>query len=160
MSETLIEKYIAENGEMVITPVGVSMWPMLRYRRDTVYIVKPEGRLKKYDLPVYKRTDGKLVMHRVIEVHPDSYTMCGDHQTVLEPGIKDSQIIAVVKGFYRDEKYIPVEDKRYIKYYKFWCADFNRRKRILAVLDLKTKIKSCVYKLLKKAGIKRPGRHN
>lgn len=154
MNESCIEQYIKENGEMVITPVGTSMWPMLRNRRDTVYAVKPEGRLKKYDLPIYKRTDGKLVMHRVIEVHDDSYTMCGDHQTVLEPGIKDSQIIALVKGFYRDEKYIDVENKKYIRYYKFWCDNFKRRKIILAILDSKTNFKSFAYRILKKMGIK------
>ena len=53
-----IEEYIKENGQMVITPVGVSMWPMLRYRRDTVFIEKPKGRLEKYDLPVYRRSNG------------------------------------------------------------------------------------------------------
>lgn len=155
MNEGQIEKYIKENGELVITPVGTSMWPMLRNRRDTVYVVRPEGRLKKYDLPIYKRTDGKLVMHRVIEVHDDSYTMCGDHQTELEHGIKDSQIIAVAKGFYRDEKYIPAEDKNYIRYYKFWCADFKRRRRILSILEFKATVKSRLYRLLKKTGIKK-----
>lgn len=154
MNESCIEQYMRENGEAVITPVGTSMWPMLRNRRDTVYIVRPEGRLKQYDLPVYKRMDGKLVMHRVMEVHPDSYTMCGDHQTVLEPGITDSQIIAVVKGFYRDEKYIPVEDEKYIRYYTFWSKDLKRRKRLLWILELKRRIKSFAYRILKKAGIK------
>ena len=42
MSETLIEKYINENGEYITVPNGTSMYPMLRHRRDSVYLVKYE----------------------------------------------------------------------------------------------------------------------
>ena len=64
MDETLIEKYINENGEFIAIPVGTSMYPMLRNRRDSVYLIKYDGSgLKKYDLPVYKRIDGSQVMH-------------------------------------------------------------------------------------------------
>ena len=148
-----IEEYIKEHGQMVITPVGVSMWPMLRYRRDTVFIEKPCGRLKKYDLPVYRRSDGSLIMHRVLEVYPDCYTMCGDHQVNPEPGIRDEQIIAVMKGFYRDEKYISADDERYVKYCRFWCKSLKRRKVILFFLDFKTRAKSYIYKVLKSRGL-------
>lgn len=145
MIDTRIGEYIEENGEAIITPVGTSMWPMLRSRRDTVLLTKPRGRLKKYDLPVYKRDDGMLVMHRVMEVHSDSYTMCGDHQTVLEHGVREDQIIAVVKGFYRDEKYVASDNKLYLMYCRFWCS-LKRRGRILLLISywnaLKTKIKN------------------
>ena len=46
-----IEEVIKEQGMLVCTTAGTSMYPMLRNRRDTI-IVKPyEGRLKKYDVP-------------------------------------------------------------------------------------------------------------
>ncbi len=150
MTEESIQQYIEKHGKMVITPVGTSMWPMLRNGKDTVYIVKPCGRLKKYDLPVYRRTDGKLVMHRVMEVHEDSYTMCGDHQTVFEPGITDGQIIAVVKGFFRKEKYVPADDRRYVRYYTFWCGSIRRRKVILYILDLWKRIISKICRTVKR----------
>lgn len=134
MEQSQIEKYINETGEFVATPVGTSMWPMLRNRRDTVYLVKPEGRLKKYDLPVYRRSDGSHVMHRCMEVLPDSYVMCGDHQVQLERGITDEQIIAVARGFYRDEKYISCEDWRYKLYYRLWCASLRLRRVMLYAL--------------------------
>ena len=97
MIDTHIGEYLEKNGEAIITPVGISMWPMIRSRRDTVLLTKPQGRLCKYDLPVYKRESGELVMHRVMEVCSNSYTMCGDHQTVLEYGITDEQIVALAK---------------------------------------------------------------
>ena len=135
MEKTLIEKYIEENGEFIATPVGVSMWPMLRHRRDTVYLVKYTGGLKKYDLPIYKRADGTQVMHRCIGVAENGYIMCGDHQTEKEYGITDEQIIAVAKGFYRDEKYIPVENFWYKCYYRFWCASLKLRGIMLSVMN-------------------------
>lgn len=134
MEKTLIEKYIEENGEFIATPVGTSMWPMLRHRRDTVYLVKYTGGLKKYDLPIYKRSDGTQVMHRCLEVRPDGYVMCGDNQSRKEYGVQDEQIIAVAKGFYRDEKYIPNDNFLYRCYYHFWCSSLTLRRYILRVL--------------------------
>lgn len=136
MEPSKIEKYINETGEFIATPVGTSMWPMLRNRRDTVYLVKPEGRLKKYDLPVYRRSDGTHVMHRCIKVLPDSYVMCGDHQFIPEHGVKDSQVIAVAKGFYRDEKYISCDNPLYKLYYHFWCMSLFLRRVMLKIMHI------------------------
>ena len=134
VEQTLIEQYINEHGEFIATPVGTSMWPMLRHRRDTVYLVKYTGGLKKYDLPVYKRADGTQVMHRCLEVRPDGYAMCGDHQCQKEYGIQEDQIIAVAKGFYRDEKYVPCDSFLYKLYYHFWCLSLNLRKCMLMLM--------------------------
>ncbi len=135
MNETLIEKYINENGEFVTVPVGTSMYPMLRNRRDSVYMIKYDGKgLNRYDLPVYKRLNGLQVMHRCLGKDQNGYIMCGDNQWILEHGIQDEQIIAVVKGFYRDEKYIPVTKWSYRLYCKFWCKSLWIRKQILRVL--------------------------
>ena len=135
MDETLIEQYIKENGEFVAIPVGTSMYPMLRNRRDSVYLVRYEGQgLKKYDLPVYKRTNGQQVMHRCLGKDENGYIMCGDNQWVLEHGIREEQIIAVAKGFYRDEKYIPNENRLYRLYYTLWAKNLFIRKCILRVI--------------------------
>lgn len=135
MEETLIEQYIKETGEFIATPIGTSMYPMLRNRRDTVYLVRYNGEgLKKYDLPVYKRITGQQVMHRCLGKDENGYIMCGDNQWVLEHGIKEEQIIAVAKGFYRDEKYIPNENKLYILYYKLWSANLFVRRQLLRVI--------------------------
>lgn len=135
MEETLIEKYIKENGEFVAIPVGTSMYPMLRNRRDSVYLVRYNGEgLKKYDLPVYKRDNGQQVMHRCLGKDENGYIMCGDNQWVLEHGVREDQIIAVAKGFYRDEKYIPNESRLYRFYYKSWAKSLFLRKCMLRVI--------------------------
>lgn len=135
MNETLIEQYINANGEFVAIPVGTSMYPMLRNRRDSVYLIKYDKTgLKKYDLPVYKRADGSQVMHRCLGKDSNGYIMCGDNQWFLEHGVKEEQIIAVAKGFYRDEKYIPNENSFYKLYYKLWCSNLFIRKCILRII--------------------------
>lgn len=135
MSETLIEKYIRENGEYITVPNGTSMYPMLRHRRDSVHLVRYKGKsLKKYDLPLYKRPDGIQVMHRCIGKNEDGYIMCGDNQWVRETRITDEQIIAIVKGFYRDEKYISSENFWYKLYTRLWCINLRLRKYALIII--------------------------
>ena len=135
MAETLIEKYIIENGEYIAIPVGTSMYPMLRNRRDSVHLVRYDMQgLKKYDLPVYKRIDGSQIMHRCLGKDENGYIMCGDNQWTLEHGIKEEQIIAVAKGFYRDEKYIPNSNIIYRLYCRIWCLSLRLRKQALRVI--------------------------
>lgn len=109
--EQAIEKY----GFFIATPIGTSMLPLLRERLDTVKLVAPTN-IKKHDVVLYMRNDKTLVLHRIIRVHKDSFTMCGDNQCILEKHIKRSQIIAVMEGFYREEEYFPCTDKNYQKY--------------------------------------------
>lgn len=109
--EQAIEKY----GFFIATPIGTSMLPLLRERLDTVKLVAPTN-IKKHDVVLYMRNDKTLVLHRIIRVHKDSFTMCGDNQCILEKHVKKSQIIAVMEGFYREEEYFPCTDKNYQKY--------------------------------------------
>ena len=111
--EQAIEKY----GFYIATPIGTSMMPLLRERIDTVKLVAPNN-LKKHDVVLYMRNDKTLVLHRIIRVKDDLFTMCGDNQFMLEKNIKRRQIIAVMEGFYRGEKYIPSTNKTYQKYVK------------------------------------------
>ena len=60
-SFSTIEEAVARE-HFVITPHGVSMWPMIRNGKDTVLIEPVNGRLKKYDIPLYKDKRGRYVM--------------------------------------------------------------------------------------------------
>lgn len=119
---------LADKDFYIATPVGTSMMPMIRERIDTVKLVKPKGRLKKYDVILYQRKDGTYVLHRIIGVRKDSYVLCGDNQFTKEFNVTDDMIIGVVDGFYRGEKYISNDDKEYIKYYKKRVRSRNIRK--------------------------------
>ena len=96
------------------------MLPMLRQGLDTVTISPVPGRLKKHDLPLYQRDDGKYILHRIIRVG-ETYTCMGDNQTVKETGVRHDQMIGLVTAFTRGEKKISVENWRYRLYCRFWA---------------------------------------
>ncbi len=127
MNYSKIEDAVSR-GNFVIHPKGVSMWPMIRYGKDSVVINPCEGRLKKYDIPLYKDRLGRYVVHRIIEVTDTGYVICGDGLFEIEYDITDKNIIGVVTGFFRKEKYISVESKSYLRYVHFWVDNFYLRK--------------------------------
>lgn len=115
----LIRERLACGQRVKLSPMGVSMLPMLREGRDSVELSAPPERLKKYDLPLYRRADGKYILHRVIKVG-ERYTCMGDNQTVAEFGIAHEQVIAVVTAFTRDGKSHSVREMGYQFYCGFW----------------------------------------
>ena len=80
MSEQTFEQVLEEQGTLVYTNVGNSMLPLIREGRDLIILKKPEGRLKKYDVPLYKRDSGQYVLHRVLKVRESDYVICGDNR--------------------------------------------------------------------------------
>lgn len=98
--------------------VGVSMMPLLRQGIDTVKLVKVIKPLKKHDVILYLRPTGKYVLHRILKVKENEYYLCGDNQVIIEKGVKDAWIIGVMDGFFRDDKYIDINNREYLKYVK------------------------------------------
>lgn len=112
----VMKEQLDAGGRVKFGPKGTSMLPMLRQGTDSVEIKTAPERLKKYDLPLYRREGGQFVLHRVVGIKKDGYVMRGDNQTVREYGIKNEQILAVVSGFWRGEEYIGANDKKYRGY--------------------------------------------
>lgn len=115
----LIEERIKSGGNVSFTPMGVSMYPMLRNGRDSVVLSPLPDRLKKYDVILYRRANGKYVLHRIIGVG-EKYTCIGDNQYQKEKGIEHSQVIAVVSSFTRKGKEYSVNDFGYKLYCRVW----------------------------------------
>ncbi len=108
-------------GESVqFTPQGISMRPMLDGGRDQVVLSALPGKLKRYDLPLYRRDDGKFVLHRIVRAGK-TYTCIGDNQFVYERGLRQDQMLAVVTGFYRKGKFCAVNGFGYRMYCRLWC---------------------------------------
>ena len=115
MSEAY-EDVLKRNGTLVFTPGGTSMQPLLRHHENPVVLLPVEGRLKRGDVPFYKRANGQYVLHRIICVHKDGYDCCGDNQTALEKGVTDDMIFARMVGFYQGERYISCDDPAIVRY--------------------------------------------
>lgn len=122
-----IEEQLATEGFYVSTTVGWSMFPMLRNRRDRV-VIRPVGkeRLKKFDLPLYRRPDGKYILHRIIGVMDDCYIIRGDN-TYRKEYVPDAWILGYVEEFYRNGKHESVKGKGYRIYVGLWYVLYPLR---------------------------------
>lgn len=115
----LMEARLAGGETVTFGPHGTSMLPLLYQGRDKVTLAPVCGPLKKYDLPLYRRADGSFVLHRIVEAG-DTYTCIGDNQFVLEHGVRQEQMLAVVCAFTRNGKNYAVTDPGYQVYCRFW----------------------------------------
>ena len=109
MAETELknaEELLKTQDEVMTRTRGTSMRPLLRQGRDIVVIKRPQFPLKAGDAPLY-RVKGKkeLVLHRILKVREDGvYIIRGDNLFVKEY-VAESQIVGVMKAFYREGKY-------------------------------------------------------
>ncbi|MBQ9673568.1 MAG: S24/S26 family peptidase [Ruminococcus sp.] len=133
MSKTTFEEVIAKNGKLVYTNVGDSMFPLIKQGRDLLIIEKPNGRLKKYDIPLYKRDSGQYVLHRILKVRENDYVICGDNRSNKEYGVTDRHIIGILTGIIRNNKTIKLHGFCYRMYLFLWCDLFPLRAFVLRV---------------------------
>ena len=115
----LMMERLAAGQSVLFSPKGVSMLPMLRQDRDSVVLSPLPERLKKYDLPLYRRENGQYVLHRIVKTG-ETFTCLGDNQFAPEPGLTRDQMIGVVTGFYRDEQFHDVREWGYRLYCRVW----------------------------------------
>ena len=121
----MVEEAFEQGKEFNLITAGTSMLPMLRDRKDTVVLRKIDRKLKKYDLPLYKRADGSFVLHRIVGKGRDGYKMSGDNHLEIEYPVTDGQMIAVVSAYIKDGKRIPVDSPGY-KIYCIWHVNFGK----------------------------------
>lgn len=143
MSKSTFEEQISKNGKLIYTNVGDSMMPLIRQDKDLLIIEKVNGRLKKYDVPLYRRDSGQYVLHRILKVRENDYVICGDNRWKKEYGISDRHIVGVLTGIVRDGKTVSVTDKKYLLYVHLWCDFFPIRALIIRTKHwLKRRLKS------------------
>ena len=122
-----------ENGSAPLRVTGSSMHPILRHRRDTVYLQRPEKPLKKGDVIFYCRSNGCYVLHRIVCVIGEGQYICsGDNQYIPET-VFQSQVLAVMESFRRGKKSFTTQHIGYRIFVWAWVGLFFVRKPILAV---------------------------
>lgn len=115
---------------------GISMLPMLRQEKDSVELSPLPEQLKPYDLPMYQRKDGKMVIHRIVAVKEDYYVCMGDNTEQFEKVFQE-QMIGIVSAFWRGDKRIEVTSPLYRLYCRLWRPTrplrilYKRAKRLL-----------------------------
>ena len=117
----LIQERLAAGESVQFTPRGISMRPMIEGGRDQVVLSPLPEKLKKYDLPLYRRKNGQFVLHRIVKVCKDgTYTCCGDHQCQLEKGLRHEQMIGLATSYVRKGKKLTNKNLLYRFYRMTW----------------------------------------
>lgn len=131
----LIEEQLKAGKDVIVTPTGISMKPMISGNEDSVKLILPPLKLKKYDVIFYKRDNGQYVIHRIISVNNNSYTLCGDNQTTLERGVTRAQIIGYMSAFQHKGKWLSSKQCSYRWYSFCWVNTRALRKLLFAIFS-------------------------
>ena len=141
MSKQNMEEILRKKGRVVTTAVGISMLPCIQPQKD-ILVLEKSDRINVLDVVLFRRKNGSYVLHRVLDIQPEGYVLCGDSQYKKEYGVENEQILGILKGFYRGEKYIDCEKNRWYKMYvNIWCSSLILRKGILQCGRILWKIK-------------------
>ena len=127
------EEQLRIHGKLLYTNVGDSMYPLLRQKRDLLIISpRPEGRCQKYDVVLYRRPNGRCVLHRILKVTEEGYIICGDNRREREK-VPEDWIFGILTGIVRDGKEMSVTDRKYRMYVHLWYDFFWVRWAVLGI---------------------------
>lgn len=121
-----IQEILEQDGVWISTTAGTSMWPMLRDRRDTIVVRPVEGRLRPYDVALYRR-DNAYILHRVIKATADGYRIIGDNCLEYEE-VPESDILGRLDEFWRGERHCVPRSNAWLLYARAWHALLPMRK--------------------------------
>lgn len=125
------EQIIEEYGFYSAPVHGMSMYPLLKNHRDTVCILPPD-KLKKYDVVLFRRQSGQLVLHRILKIDGNRFYICGDNEFRKEIVYKN-QIIGKMTEFCRNNKNGKVTDLEYKIYSYCWNSSFLIKRILLRI---------------------------
>lgn len=139
--EKTLEQTLKEEGQILTVALGVSMLPCIRAKKDILHLVSVNQPPELYDIVLYRRKNGALILHRILGRNDSGYVLCGDNQYLLESGIKEQQILGVLQGFYRGDDYIECgKDPGYQIYVRIWCFSLTLRKWLLYLMNFGRKL--------------------
>ena len=118
---------LQNGGKANLVVTGVSMKPMLKEGRDTVILAPITTDPVTGDIVLYRRDNGKFVLHRIIRVTPEGYLISGDNQYELE-AVSRQQMLAVVSAFTRKGRSHTLREPGYRLYRWAWVKLFWLRK--------------------------------
>lgn len=130
----LIRETLDQGGTFSLTVTGQSMFPFIVGNRDQVTLSPVPEKLKKNGLPLYRRSNGQFVLHRIVKVEKDgTYTCCGDHQWWREKGIRHDQMIGLATAYVRKGKKLTNRNVFYKVYRTLWTWVLPFRRYIFAL---------------------------
>ena len=103
----IIKEIFDNNSIACIAVTGMSMYPFLREKIDSVELSPPDFKgMNRGDIVLIRREDGEYVLHRVVRKNRDHFYIAGDAQQLIEGPLHRDQLVAVVTSVRRREKKI------------------------------------------------------
>lgn len=129
-----IKTILKQGGNYRLYVTGYSMSPTLRPYTDSVELKSANiAHIKKGDILFVKRDGGGYMLHRVCKVERGGgFCLNGDGQQWKEKVSKEN-VIAVVTGIYREERYISVKKASYRIYVAMWQRTRPFRNILIAI---------------------------
>lgn len=121
---------------IAIPVAGGSMCPFL-HNGDMVHLNLPDRELKRGDIVLYTRENGRYILHRIYMAETcGSYLMVGDAQEVLERIQSRDQIHAIVTSAIHKGKPIRPGQPRWWFYQHIWIRLVPIRRRLINLRNL------------------------
>lgn len=165
----LMMECLALDQEVILTVTGESMSPFLRHKRDQVVLVAADPTaLQPGDVPLYRRSGGQYVLHRIVERDdgivcvrwgadpvPSAggdlrYTLLGDAQWQRESGVTPDQIVACATAFIRKGQRWECHSTAYIKNRLRWHRLLPLRRLLLFAYHLPGRVRYGVPRRLRR----------
>ena len=128
----LLQEAFDRGQELTFVPSGTSMRPTLDGREDAVTLAPVTGPLRRFDVALYRRSDGQLVLHRMVSFDADGgYLFCGDAQYIRESGVTDDAVLARMTAYTHRGKHHSVNSLRFRLYSRRIVA-YRRMRRCLS----------------------------
>lgn len=100
-----IKESLANGAAVPLTVTGSSMMPLLKPQRDFVWLEPCDTeQIRKGDIVLFERDNGKPVLHRVRKVEDDGTLLMNGDALFWSETIEKNQIVACVKRFERNQK--------------------------------------------------------
>ena len=99
----LIKERVESGNTASLTVTGSSMEPILKNGVTVVELCTPTS-IKKYDIVLYKRKNGAVVLHRVVKIKNSTLVCRGDNELVTEKGVEKSLVAALAVSAFTNGK--------------------------------------------------------
>lgn len=115
MISVKFDELLKNNQPVVRVITGYSMYPTLINHKDVVVVETLKSPLKINDVVLYKSSkEDVYILHRIMRIKGDKLVIRGDNNNFYEREYTKKDILGIMTGFYKGDKYIDCKkDKAY-----------------------------------------------
>lgn len=118
MIDAQFDELLKNNQPVIRVITGYSMYPTLINHKDVVVIEPLKRSLKVNDVVLYKSSkEDVYILHRIMRIKGDKLVIRGDNNNFYERCYTKKDVLGIMTGFYKDDKYIDCETDKAYKLY-------------------------------------------